>query len=51
MGLNCPGIIFYSGGWQQILITDIEILVIFIRVMLIAKNFINRSITWLSFVS
>jgi hypothetical protein len=31
MGLNYHGVIFYSGGWQQNLIADIEILVIFIR--------------------
>jgi hypothetical protein len=38
MGLNYHGLIFYNGGWQQNLITDIEILVIFIRLMLFAKS-------------
>ncbi len=38
IGKNYHGVIFYSGGWQQNLITVIEILVIFIRLMLIAKS-------------
>ncbi len=39
MGLNYHGVIFYSGGWQQNLITGIELLIIFIRLLLISKVF------------
>ncbi len=38
MGVHYHGVIFNSGGWQQNLKIEIEILIIFIRLMFISKG-------------